>query len=76
MRCECCNKNLNDWEATLKDSDGRYLTTCNGCLKGLAIPTIGRSDLERFELPPSDWLDVGEPFLDDLFTDDDFLEDE
>ncbi len=76
MRCDCCNRNLNDYEATLKDTNGTYLNTCNGCLKGLGIASVGRSDLERYELPPSDWLDVGESLLDEIEEDDDFLDDE
>lgn len=46
MRCYCCNKALNDYESTNKDLYGQYLDTCNKCLKGLQIPTLGRPDLE------------------------------
>lgn len=39
MRCTCCNKNLNDFESTLKHGiTGNYLDTCRKCLKGLGIP--------------------------------------
>lgn len=45
MRCTCCNRNLNDYESTLKDGSGNYLDTCNKCLEGLGIETFGREDL-------------------------------
>ena len=31
MRCYACNKNLNDFESTRKDSEGNYLDLCNHC---------------------------------------------
>jgi hypothetical protein len=69
MRCDCCNKNLNDWESTLKSVDGDFLNTCNKCIKGLGIKLHGRSDLDPMEAPPSEeWLDVGDPFLNKLET--------
>lgn len=50
MRCVCCNKNLNDWESTVKHAEtGEYLGMCRGCMDGLDIPTIVRSDLEATE---------------------------
>lgn len=50
MRCQCCNRALNDFESTLKSANtGQYLDTCNKCLKELGIKTVGRSDLEVFE---------------------------
>lgn len=46
MRCTCCNKNLNDFEATRKHAlTGEYLDMCNGCIKDLNIPTKERRDL-------------------------------
>jgi len=50
MRCVCCDKNLNDYEATRKHAvTGDYLDTCNGCLAEInemaTIPTITREDL-------------------------------
>lgn len=65
MRCYCCNKNLNDYESTLKDTSGKYLDTCNKCLKGLGIDKVGRDDLEKNAEPPDDW-DDWHP-IDDLF---------
>jgi hypothetical protein len=69
MRCECCDKNLNDWESTAKDLGGRYLNTCNGCLKGSGIPVLGRPDLERMEMAPTDWEGTEDIFLDDPYED-------
>ena len=32
MRCQCCDKNLNDFESTRKSaSTGEYLDMCNKC---------------------------------------------
>ena len=32
MRCQCCDKNLNDYESTRKSvSSGEYLDMCNKC---------------------------------------------
>ena len=50
MRCQCCNRVLSDWEATLRQaSTGEFLDTCNKCLKGLDISYIGREDLDPYE---------------------------
>ena len=50
MRCQCCNKALNDYESTLKSAQtGAYLDTCMDCLEGLDIDTVGRSDLNWFD---------------------------
>lgn len=46
MRCSVCNKNLTDYESTLRHAiTGDFLDTCKGCLKELDIPTKGRLDL-------------------------------
>lgn len=50
MRCVCCNRNLNDYESTLKKAEtGEFLDTCLKCLDGLGINTIGRKDLSPFD---------------------------
>lgn len=59
MRCDCCPRILNDFEATLKTTDGEYTNTCRKCLKGLGIKTIGRTDLNPDEEINDDWFDVG-----------------
>lgn len=33
MRCLACNTELNDFEATRKDSTGAFLDLCNNCFK-------------------------------------------
>ena len=65
MRCCACNKNLNDFESTLKHADtGEYLDMCNKCLSFTGIPVAGRNDLEPSEqidmeddLGETDWED-------------------
>jgi hypothetical protein len=55
MRCQCCNKNLNDYESTRKHSiTGQYLDTCNNCLSEInsihgEIPCTVRHDLAQYE---------------------------
>ncbi len=50
MRCDCCNRVLNDYEATLRHAvTMEFMNTCNRCLEDLNIPTVGRPDLSRFE---------------------------
>lgn len=59
MRCDCCNKLLNDFEATRRSAvSGDYLNTCNKCLKGLGIPTIDRADLNPTEFVEDYWDDL------------------
>lgn len=55
MRCICCNRNLNDYESTIKSaSTGEYLDTCLKCLDGLGIQYVGRADLQAQEAAPGD----------------------
>jgi hypothetical protein len=50
MRCSCCDRNLNDYESTLRHAETHeFLDTCMKCLDGTNIPTIGREDLSKFE---------------------------
>lgn len=67
MRCDCCDKNLNDFESTRKSKvTGEYLNMCNTCFTGLGIETVDRGDLNPWELPPVD--------EDEYFEDDEFLD--
>lgn len=51
MRCVCCNRNLNDYESTIKSAaTGEYLDTCMSCLDGLGIEILARSDLNEHEM--------------------------
>ena len=64
MRCSCCNKTLNDFEATMKHAiTGEYLDTCRKCLSGLGIPIIEREDLNEYE-DPEIYDDISDEFLD------------
>lgn len=57
MHCTVCDKLLNDYEATRKTLDGKYLDMCQDCYTGLEIliPTIDRKDLlHETEMPSPD----------------------
>lgn len=56
MRCSCCDKNLSDYEATLRlVSTGDFADTCLKCLKGLSIDVVGKQSLKKkFEDQPDD----------------------
>jgi len=56
MRCECCDKNLSDYESTLRlVSTGDFADTCLKCLKGLSIDVVGKQSLKKkFEDQPDD----------------------
>ena len=64
MRCQACNKNLNDYEATRKTEEG-YVDLCNKCFKGLGIKATVRDDLEPNEEPPEDFDDLADKFIDE-----------
>lgn len=68
MRCDCCNNVLNDYEATNKDTGGRYLGTCNRCLSGLGIDSIGRPDLNPNDVPDDEFDPLEDEFVDDFDT--------
>lgn len=50
MRCQCCDKQLNDFESTRRHAVTRdFLDLCNGCHHSVAssasLPTLDRKDL-------------------------------
>lgn len=48
MRCYCCDKELSDYEATLRIcSTDEFADTCLKCLQGLSIATKGNGALKR-----------------------------
>lgn len=48
MRCSCCNRNLSDYESTLRHAiTNEFMDTCMKCLDELGIPTRGRPDLSN-----------------------------
>ena len=50
MRCTCCNRNLSDYESTLRRADNNeFVDICLKCLKDIPIATVGREDLNPFE---------------------------
>jgi len=51
MRCDCCQRQLSDYESTLRHAITlEFMDTCRKCLQGLNIPTIGREDLDMYEV--------------------------
>ncbi|HET8687389.1 MAG TPA: hypothetical protein VFM18_12115 [Methanosarcina sp.] len=50
MRCLCCNRILNDYEATRRHAiTGEFIDICNRCIEDLGIPSVGRDDLKPEE---------------------------
>ena len=62
MRCYACNKNLNDFESTRKDSEGNYLDLCNHCYHEIQADLNAE---ERQDLSEGD---------DEIFDDDEWIE--
>ncbi len=58
MRCSVCDRILNDFEATRRRVDTNdFLDICNKCYRGELeelIPSIGRTDLNKFD-ESSEW---------------------
>ena len=51
MRCECCDRNLNDFESTRKSKvSGEYLNMCNKCVTEAGIAATTRDDLDPYEV--------------------------
>lgn len=64
MRCYCCDRNLSDYESTLRSAiSGQFLDTCKRCLQDLDIPLL-KSGHELDHTPPDD-------FDDEVLDDDD-----
>jgi len=54
MRCTCCDRLLNDFEATRKSkTTGEYLDMCNKCVATVqdALDTEVRQDLDEADIP-------------------------
>ena len=71
MRCTCCNRALNDFEATRRTvSTGDFLDMCNQCYSGMEeeIPTVTRPDLNPFdEIADDDLFDENEIDIEEDF---------
>lgn len=67
MRCQCCNRNLSDYESVLKHpTTGDFLDICTKCLKEIPeITPIVPAHIEN---------DVG--YEDESYDNEDFLIDE
>lgn len=53
MRCSCCNKNLSDYESTLRHPvTNEFLDTCNKCLVDTGIKPVEQafSDPLQFDV--------------------------
>lgn len=50
-RCVACDKNLNDFESTRKDTHGVYLDMCNRCYNEIKddVLAVEREDLSSTE---------------------------
>lgn len=47
MRCQCCNRILNDYEATMRHPEhGGFLDICARCLPDTGIRPVVRNDLK------------------------------
>lgn len=67
IRCECCDKNLSDYESTLRlVSTGDFADTCLKCLKGLSIDVVGKQSLKKKfeEVPDEEDCYINEDFTD------------
>lgn len=66
MRCTCCNRNLSDYESTMKSATtGDYLDTCVKCLKDLDIRVIGNNKADT-SVPLEDDDDLFEEGYEEL----------
>lgn len=49
MRCQCCNKNLSDYESTLRHPNtNEFLDVCVVCLKDIPIDPIEPDNMDNF----------------------------
>lgn len=59
MRCSCCNRELSDYEATLKHGlTGKFLDTCVECLSEIALDVPMPVKASK---NPIDFVDIEEP---------------
>lgn len=58
MRCQCCNRNLNDWESTARHAETSvFLDMCTKCIGETGVPAVGREDLAPQEFLDDDYLE-------------------
>lgn len=72
MRCSCCDRLLNDFEATRKSkSTGQYLDTCNKCMSLITsdVRVTERDDFDPNEIPDEE-LVIQTAYTEDELNDD------
>lgn len=68
MRCNCCDRLLNDFEATRKSrSTHEYLDTCNKCMSLINddVRVDERDDFDPNEIPDEELIIESDDFEDD-----------
>jgi hypothetical protein len=52
MRCYCCDRNLNNYESTLRSAQtGKFLDMCKSCLKDTGIEVLSNKHNADEALP-------------------------
>lgn len=66
MRCYCCNRNLSDFESTMRHPETKeFLDTCRKCLKDTGIKPVVRKDLIPEHVQDNDDDVLDEPDFED-----------
>jgi hypothetical protein len=61
MRCQCCDKNLNDYESTRKSvSTGEYLDMCNKCYSTVSDDLLSEVRYDLYDGNEEDEYDEGD----------------
>lgn len=61
MRCQCCDKNLNDYESTRKSvSTGEYLDMCNKCYSTVSDDLLSEVRYDLYDGNEDDEYDEGD----------------
>jgi hypothetical protein len=61
MRCQCCDKNLNDYESTRKSvSTGEYLDMCNKCYSTISDDLLSEVRYDLYDGNEEDEYEEGD----------------
>jgi hypothetical protein len=61
MRCQCCDKNLNDYESTRKSvSTGEYLDMCNKCYSTISDDLLSEVRYDLYDGNEDDGYEEGD----------------
>ena len=61
MRCQCCDKNLNDYESTRKSvSTGEYLDMCNKCYSTVSDDLLSEVRYDLYDGNEDDEYEEGD----------------